>query len=111
LSQECLGDADAAASAVETLMGELASVMKEEPESVDSAAVRKVLGNGCQKASDVIEGQRDAKDALEQVGFKKPGTGSQKGAVLTSPTPRKLAARLKNDERLKRIATLAGKFK
>lgn len=111
LSQECIGDADAAATAVETLMDELASVMKEKPESIDNAVIRKALGNGCHKASGVIERQREAKNALDQVSFIQPGRGSQKGTVLSSPSARKLAARLKNDERLMRIALLAGKFK
>lgn len=111
LTQECLGDADAAASAVENLMGELAPHMKNDPQDVNDAALRKALGSGCEKASGTIDQQRDSKEALEQVGFKKAGTGSQKGQVLVNPSPRKLATRLKNDERLRRIALLAGKFK
>lgn len=111
LAQECMADADAAASAVENLMAELAPHMKNDPQDVNDAALRKALGSGCEKASGTIDQQRDSKEALDQVGFRKAGTGSQKGSVLTNPTPRKLASRLKNDERLRRIAMLAGKFK
>ncbi len=111
LVEECLGDADAAGSAVETLMAELAPHLKTKPQDANDAALRKVIGNGCEKASGTVADQRETKEALDGVGFRLPGTGSAKGERFEHPSSRFLAARLKNDDRLRRIAMLAGKFK
>jgi uncharacterized protein with von Willebrand factor type A (vWA) domain len=111
LSQECLGDADAAATAVETLMGELAPNMERPPNEVEDAALRKSVTLACEKSSGAIDQQRETKDALSGIGFKMPGKGSARGAPMGQPGPRRLVARLAGDDRLRRIALLAGKFK
>jgi len=112
LSQECAGDADAAGAAVETLMDELKPYMRDEPDQVDSPALRKVLNGGCEKASGVVSDRREAGEALGQVAFGKiAGTGSMTGSTEPHTASRELATRLQRDERLRRIALLAGKFK
>ena len=111
LAQECLGDADAAASAVETLIAELAPQMQRPAEDVEAPAIRKAIGSGCDNASEVIDQQRESGAALSGIAFKRAGKGTGRGAAQEQPSSRTLATRLKNDERLRRIALLAGKFK
>lgn len=111
LSQECMGDVDAAATAVETLMAELAPNMQQPPSDVDDAALRKSVSVACEKSSGAIDQQRETKEALSGIGFKTAGKGSAKGAPMEQPRPRELAARLASDDRLRRIALLAGRFK
>jgi Mg-chelatase subunit ChlD len=111
LSQECMGDSDAAATAVETVMAELGPKMEQPPGDVDDAALRKALMSACEKSSGAIDQQRETKEALSGIGFKTAGKGSSRGGPMEQPGPRKLAVRLAGDDRLKRIALLAGRFK
>jgi uncharacterized protein with von Willebrand factor type A (vWA) domain len=106
-----MGDVDAAATVVETLMAELAPNMQHPPSDVDDAALRKSVSVACEKSSGAIDQQRETKEAFSGIGFKTAGKGSAKGAPMDQPRPRELAARLAGDDRLRRIALLAGRFK
>lgn len=92
-------------------MGELAPNMERPPNEVEDAALRKLVSLACEKSSGAIDQQRETKDALSGIGFKMPGKGSSRGAPMGQPGPRRLAARLAGDDRLRRIALLAGRFK
>ena len=106
LSNYCRGDVDAAGLAVEELMTILESHMQLPPDAVQAPMLRKTINAACTKAEKKIDEQRDAVDALEQVGF-----GTKRGDPSKSMNPisaRALAKRLKGDQRLARIAVLAG---
>ncbi len=108
LSTECRGDADAAATAVETLMAELQPHMQE----VDTAALRRTIRSGCEHASAAVEELRESAEGLEQVTFGRlPGTGTVNGEMRPCSAARELARLIRDDHRLKRIALLAGRFK
>jgi Mg-chelatase subunit ChlD len=119
LAEECRGDAAAAAAAVETILQEMQVPPPEAPPSPEPPGsskdpLRRPLGAACARASRAVEELRDATEGLAQVEFTgghAPGTGTQNGVPGERPEIRPLAARLKNDERLRRIATLAGRFK
>jgi hypothetical protein len=100
LAQDCRGRADEAAMAVEALMNEL------RPDDADDV-LRRSIRAGCGKAVEAVEQLRDALDGLEHVGFGTcpPGTSG------TGEPARSLAARLRDDARLRRIAKLAGRFR
>lgn len=100
LAQDCRGRSDEAAMAVEALMNEL------RPDDADDV-LRRSIRAGCGKAVEAVEQLRDALDGLEHVGF---GT-SPPGAPGTGEPARSLAARLRDDARLRRIAQLAGRFR
>jgi len=100
LAQDCRGRADESAMAVEALVNEL------KPDDADDV-LRRSMRVGCGKASEAVEQLRDALDGLEHVGFgaNPPGTPG------TGEPARSLAARLRDDARLRRIALLAGRFR
>lgn len=106
LAQECRGRSDEAAMAVEALVNEL---KPNEPDDV----LRRSARTACSKASAVVEELRDALDGLEHVAFGHvPSAGSHAGsAVREGEHARSLAARLRGNARLRRIAELAGRFK
>ncbi len=108
LAQECLGDVAAAASAVETLMTALQPHLQQAPRAVQPPALRRTVAAACEKASQVIEKDRETKEGLSGVGF---GSSTTTTARSDAGQARRLSQRLKNDERLARIAMLAGKFK
>lgn len=108
LTDECMGDADAAASAVEEVMGQLGPDLAHEPDQVSAPALRRALGAGCEKASNAVEQQREAQEALAGVTW---GSGPGSPGKGPGPGARALAVRLKKDRRLARIAELAGRFK
>ncbi len=104
LAAECRGSADAAATAVEALIPELA------PDAADPE-LRRSTRTACGNASAAVEQLRDALAGLEHVAFgPAPGDGSD-GTPGSVARTRTLAARLKGDQRLKRIAQLAGRFR
>jgi len=100
LAQDCRGRPDEAAMAVEALMNEL-----RPDETAD--VLRRSIRVGCGKATEVVEQLRDALDGLEYVGF----GASPPGTPGSGETARSLAARLRDDARLRRIAQLAGRFR
>lgn len=108
LSQECLGDADASATAVEKLMEALAPHLQQAPDAVQPPLLRRAVASACEKSSQVIEKDRESMDGLAGVGV---GTSTGTGARTQGSPARRLSQRLKRDERLSRIAMLAGKFK
>jgi uncharacterized protein with von Willebrand factor type A (vWA) domain len=108
LSQECQGDADASAIAVEKVMEALAPHLQQSPDLVQPPQLRRAVAKACEKSSEAIEQQRESTEGLSGVGF---GTGTVPGKRGANDKPRRLAQRLKQDERLARIAMLAGKFK
>ena len=108
LTDECLGDADASATAVEKLMEALGPHLQRPPESVQPPLLRRAMVAACDKSSKVIEQQRESAEGLAGVGF---GTGTTMGARQDGTPARRLSQRLKRDDRLARIALLAGKFK
>lgn len=108
LGQECLGDPDAAAAAVETLMQALEPYLRQNPDEAQAPALRRSVAGACEKSSQVIEQQRESVEGLSSVGF---GSSTSKGKGYSGSHSRRLAQRIKNDDRLARIAMLAGKFK
>lgn len=103
LAAECRGDADAAGTALESLLEALRPDMED-------AELRRATRWACDKAAQAVEDLRDAIAGLEHVGFgHATGPGSAHGG--DGAMARSLAARLKNDERLRRIAHLAGRFR
>lgn len=111
LSTEVRGDAFAAGAAVEAMMNELRPALPE-PSQVDAAPlVRRTIGAACQRASQVVEELRDLAEGIQNVGFGQPGSGEATGIVSPPSSYRNLAARLKHDNRLRRVALLAGRFK
>lgn len=119
LAAECRGDAAASAAAVEALLRELNLPPPEEapppaPPGVGKDSLRRPLAAACAVAARAVEALRDAVEGLAYVAFQgghMPGTGTHEGAPHEHAAVRPLAARLKLDERLRRIATLAGRFK
>ncbi len=116
LAAECRGDAAASAAAVEALLRELTLPPPDEPPppGVGKDPLRRPLAAACAAAARAVETLRDALEGLAHValqGGHMPGTGTHDGAPNEHPAVRRLAARLKLDERLRRIATLAGRFK
>lgn len=108
LTQECLGDASASAAAVETLMAALSPHLRQAPDFVQPPMLRRAVVLACEKSSQVIEQQRESMEGLAGVGF---GSGTATGTRNEGLHARRLFHRLKRDDRLARIALLAGKFK
>lgn len=108
LTQECLGDADASGSAVEKLMEALGPHLQQAPSTVQQPMLRRAVASACEKSSQAIEKDREATEGLRGVGF---GTGTTTGGRTQGSPARRLSQRLKKDDRLARIAMLAGKFK
>lgn len=116
LAAECCGDAAAAAVAVESLFDELGDL--PEPEQPAPAAapgsakdpLRRPLVAACAAASRVVEELREATEGLAGVGFA-PETSTLRGGAGDGARARPLAARLRSDSRLRRIALLAGRMK
>ena len=107
LSDEVRGDAVASAIATQKLLDE---VKPHLPEAVvpPEPLLRRSLARGCERASSAVEEYRDASEGLHGVGF---GTGAGDNVRTDGTAYRQLASRLRQDERLKRIALLAGRFK
>ena len=116
LAAECRGDAAAAATAVESILLEMQLPPPEDPPSPEPPGsskdpLRRPLTAACAQASRAVEELRDATEGLAQVLFHVPGTGTVDPTRADQPQVLPLAARLKNDHRLRRIAELAGRFK
>jgi Mg-chelatase subunit ChlD len=110
LVEECRGEPLAAGTAVEALMAELTPQLPTTPEQPPPQNIRRIVGSACQQASASIDELRDAIQGLESVGVGW-GSGTAVGCALPGNAIRSLAARLRSDDRLKRIALLAGRFK
>jgi Mg-chelatase subunit ChlD len=111
LAGEVRGDAVAAGAAVEALMNELKPTLPE-PNHVDPRPLpRRTLGTACQKASEAVEELRDLTEGMQNVCLGPPGSGRAPGTPVASSSYRTLASRLREDDRLRRIALLAGRFK
>ncbi len=116
LVAECRGDASAAAAAVESLLdvlGELPPVERPAPAAAPGTSkdpLRRPLIAGCAAASRAVEELRDATEGLAGIGFL-PGSGTERGQAGDGRRTQPLAARLRNDARLRRIALLAGRMK
>ncbi|GAO01304.1 hypothetical protein [Anaeromyxobacter sp. PSR-1] len=116
LAAECRGDAIAAAASVESLLDELGDL--PEPEQPAPAAapgsakdpLRRPLVAACAAASRAVEELREATEGLAGIGFA-PGTSTLRGGAGDGARARPLAARLRSDSRLLRIALLAGRMK
>ncbi|WP_242352708.1 MULTISPECIES: VWA domain-containing protein [unclassified Anaeromyxobacter] len=119
LSAECRGDAAASAAAVEAIVRELNLPPPDEPPppaapGVGKDPLRRPLAAACAAATRAVAELRDAAEGLAHVAFQGgllPGTGTADGVPREHGVVRSLAARLKGDERLRRIAALAGRFK
>jgi uncharacterized protein with von Willebrand factor type A (vWA) domain len=111
LASECLGNVDAAAVAVEKLLQELQPQLQQDPP--EPRPLRRILKVACEQASAAVEGVRDALDGLGDVMLsgRQPGTGTEVGESRPNPSACALVKRLRSDERLRRIALLAGRFK
>ena len=116
LAAECRGDAAGAAAAVESLLktlGELPPPEAPAPQATAGSAkdpLRRPLVAACAAASRAVEELRDATEGLSGVGLA-PGSSTERGSSGESRAARSLAARLRSDERLRRIALLAGRMK
>lgn len=108
LAEECLGDADAAATAVEKLMEALAPHLGQQPNEVHPPQLRRSMNQACEKSSQAIDEQRESLQGLAGVGF---GNRRSKGSHGQGQQARRLSQRLKKDDRLSRIALLAGRFR
>ncbi len=106
LAAEVRGDAEIAALAVEAMIDAL------KPDGADDE-LRRSARSACGKASAAIEQLRDAMEGLEHVGFGDlPGHSAKAGGThQPSDQVRSLAARLRDEPRLRQIAKLAGRFK
>lgn len=111
LSNEVRGDAIAAAAAVEALMNELKPQVPELNHVDAPPLARRALGAACQKASEAVEELRDLTGGMNNVGFGPLGKTGAAGTGTAGSSYRNLASRLRNDDRLRRIALLAGRFK
>jgi len=117
LSTECRGDAAAAAAAVESIIQQMQPPPPEEqpsPEPPGSSKdpLRRPLATACGRASRAVADLREAVEGLSQVAFgHPPGTGAAEPTRTDQPAVIPLAARLRHDPRLRRIAELAGRFK
>ncbi len=119
LVSACRGDAAASAAAVEALVQDLKLPAPEEPSPVAPGGfgrdpLRRPLAVACAAAARAVEGLHEALDGLEHVtlvGRQLPGTGTADGVALEHLAVRPLAVRLKLDQRLRRIAALAGRLK
>jgi hypothetical protein len=119
LAAECRGDAAAAAATVEALLEEMKIPPPEEPPPTEAPGtskdpLRRPLASACARASRAVGELRESVEGLAQVEFRGgdlPGTGTSDGGHGEHPAVRPLAARLKDDHRLRRIAALAGRFK
>src|SRR5919197_4249907 len=116
LAAECRGDASAAAAAVELLLnevGELPAPGQPAPAAAPGSAkdpLRRPLVPACSAASRAVEELRDATEGIAGVGFA-PGTSTEHGSAGDGSRALPLAARLRADARLRRIALLAGRMK
>ena len=114
LAAECRGDAAAASAAVETLLDEIPDLPSPDapppPAGSSKDPLRRPLARACAEASRAVEDLRDATDGLASIAFG-PGTGTEIGPAGTGEKVLPLAARLRDDVRLRRIALLAGRLK
>jgi Mg-chelatase subunit ChlD len=109
LADQCRGDATAAAAAVEALIHDL---RPELPNAEPSAPPpRRRVAQACEKAAQAVDDLHEAQAGFEHVDFSTPGMGSRPSTTEPDGGSRSLARRLAQDERLRRIAILAGRFK
>jgi uncharacterized protein with von Willebrand factor type A (vWA) domain len=109
LASECRGDELAAATAVETLLNELGDVL-EHSEPTEQRRLRLGLAQACSHASEAVSEQREVMEGLSGVAAPGNSPGEER-APRDGATSRALAARLREDPRLKEIGRLAGRFK
>jgi uncharacterized protein with von Willebrand factor type A (vWA) domain len=105
LQKQCAGHAGKAAAAAE----EIAKVVAEQREAsqMSMSALQQSLDNSAPTAAD-----QDAADGLSGVDVKGSGWGGKwQGQQAQDARAKKLASKLKDNERLKKIALLAGKFR
>lgn len=109
LASQCRGDADAAAIATEELLRKLGPL---NVDAGDDAASRAAIRSGCARAAEVVEQFRESASGLEGVSFgRRAGAGPGATTTRFGGRARALASRLRQDDRLRRIALLAGRFK
>jgi hypothetical protein len=108
LAAECHGDADAAGVALDELLQHLEMDLGNEPP--DDARLRKGIRIGTARASSMVDELRDAALGLEHVQIMTGGTARTGRSATEGHTNVGLARRLREDQRLRRIATLAGRF-
>jgi uncharacterized protein with von Willebrand factor type A (vWA) domain len=109
LASECRGDENAASTAVESLLDELGEALAR-PEPDDQRRLRLGLSRGCFRASDAVSEQREVHEGLANI----DGFGTERGAQGApddGTAAGKLAARLRQDPRLRELGLLAGRFK
>lgn len=110
LAAECRGDAIAAATALESVLDELRPAL-DEAADLDGAQLRRLLRSSCARASVAVEELRDAVEGLAGVGFGNDRPELTAGNDLDGDPARRLARRLRDDEQLKKLAILAGRFR
>ena len=110
LADQCRGDALAAATAVESLFQDL-NPRPPTPQEASGVPPRRRMAQACEKAALAVEELHDAQTGFEHVDFAIPGTRPGTATNTTDAGSTNLARRLSRDERLRRIALLAGRFK
>jgi len=114
LSAECRGTAAAAAAAVETLTDALAQHLPspgDTPPPAQKDPLRRPAAAACAAAAQAVEELQDATEGLANVFFSVPGKQATENPRGTGDRARPLAALLRDDRRLRRIALLAGRMK
>ena len=117
LAAECRGDPAAAAAATETILRLVDLPPPDAPSPAASPGssadlLRRPLAAACAAASRAVDELREAMEGLASVAFGNvPGTAGVPNMPQDGSAVRTLAARLRRDHRLQRIALLAGRFK
>ena len=117
LAAECRGDAAAAAAATETILRlvDIPPPDAHPPQAAPGSSgdpLRRPLAAACGLASRGVDHLREATEGLAAVAFGDvPGTSTEPGEPRDRAQVRHLAARLRRDPRLLRIALLAGRMK
>lgn len=110
LQQQCLGDAAAAAAAVGRMADE--GIFSDPKTPKDPQGLRRALGRAAHHAAKDVDDLQEFLDAFAGVSF-----GTKRPDELVTPDPldqaviTQRASRLRSDQRLQRIAFLAGRFK
>jgi hypothetical protein len=117
LAAECRGDPAAAAAATEAILRLVDLPPPDAPSPAASPGssadpLRGPLVAACAAASRAVDELREAMEGLASVAFGNvPGTAGVPNMPQEGSAVRTLAARLRRDHRLQRIALLAGRFK
>lgn len=113
-ADQCRDDVTASATATQALLDELKPPAPDQAER-GAGFSQRVIATACDRAAQAVDEVREIAEGLRAVRF---GRSAPAGRATSAATPsssvaglRQLAARVRTDDRLKRIALLAGRFK